>query len=164
MLDRMSARFSRKRIKQISAAPLRLPRAVKALDPHERHLPAPWLSEQHGEVGCPSSSASARPRIEYSMVGYQALDPYGDAHILEVSTVSLVSFATDIYLSGSRHAQCTAMGAFKALAPGLLNFINLFSSCSSTVQDPSSTCLPLSFLLTVRHKEAITSGATCTES
>ena len=84
MLDRISARFSRKHIKPTSAAPLRLSGANVALEPHDRHVPPSWLSQRSGEVRCASSTELVQPRIEYSMVGYQALDPYGDAHILEV--------------------------------------------------------------------------------
>ena len=84
MLERISARFSRKLIKQTSAAPLRLSTGSKAVEPHDRQMPASWLSERAGEVRCCSSSELAQPRIDYSMVGYQAMDPYGDAQILEV--------------------------------------------------------------------------------
>lgn len=83
MLERISARFSRKHLKPNSAAPLRMESIGKAFEPADRHVPPSWLSDRIGEV----KSASAQPkqaRIEYSMVGYQALDPYGDAHILEV--------------------------------------------------------------------------------
>ena len=92
MLERISARFSRKHIKQVSAAPLRLPSANKGLEPHDRHVPPSWLSQRSGEVRCASSTELAQPRIEYSMVGYQALDPYGDAHILEARVSCSVSF------------------------------------------------------------------------
>ncbi len=94
MLERISARFSRKHIKQVSAAPLRLPSANKGLEPHDRHVPPSWLSQRSGEVRCASSTELAQPRIEYSMVGYQALDPYGDAHILEVRFSCCVLFIT----------------------------------------------------------------------
>jgi len=101
MLERISARFSRKHIKQTSAAPLRLPSANKSLEPHDRHVPPSWLSQRSGEVRCASSTELAQPRIEYFMVGYQALDPYGDAHILEARlsrSVSFDCFTRNVYI------------------------------------------------------------------
>lgn len=92
MLERISARFSRKYIKQTSAAPLRLPSANKGLEPHDRHVPPSWLSQRSGEVRCASGIELAQPRIEYSMVGYQALDPYGDGHILEARISYLFTY------------------------------------------------------------------------
>ena len=84
MFERISARFSRKHIKPTSAAPLTMETVAKLYEPADRLVPPSWLSERSGEV---KSAAAAQPnqaRIEYSMVAYQALDPYGDAHILEV--------------------------------------------------------------------------------
>ena len=85
MLERISARFSRKHIKPTSAAPLRMATVGKAFEPADRHVPPSWLSERSGEVRTASHTQPKQARIQYSMVGYQALDPYGDAHILEVA-------------------------------------------------------------------------------
>lgn len=105
MLERISARFSRKHIKQTSAAPLRLPSATKVLEPHDRHVPPSWLSQRSGEVRCASSTELAQPRIEYSMVGYQALDPYGDAHILEVDSTGPIKHLFAAVISASKTAR-----------------------------------------------------------
>lgn len=105
MLERISARFSRKHIKQTSAAPLRLPSIGKAHEPHDRHVPPSWLSQRSGEVRSASSTELAQPRIEYSMVGYQALDPYGDAHILEVDSTGPVKHLFAAVISATRTAQ-----------------------------------------------------------
>ena len=86
MLERISAQFSRKHIKPTSAGPLRTETVGKAFEPADRHVPPSWLSERSGDVRTASAAQLRQARIEYSMVGYQALDPYGDAHILEVHT------------------------------------------------------------------------------
>ena len=83
MLDRLSARFSRRRIRQNSAAPLRVG-PCESYEAYTRAIPATWLSERHGEVK--SACPAAQPRIEYSMVAYQALEPHVDAQVLEVSS------------------------------------------------------------------------------
>lgn len=109
MLERISARFSRKRIKATSATPLRTEASGKAFEPADRLVPPSWLTERSGEVRTASASQLEQARIEYSMVGYQASDPYGDAHIFEVHwlvhdvlyTLRSVSFA----MSGTRGAE-----------------------------------------------------------
>lgn len=84
MLERISARFSRKHIKSTSATPLRTEALGKVFEPADRLVPPSWLTERSGEVRTASASQLEQARIEYSMVGYQAFDPYGDAHIFEV--------------------------------------------------------------------------------
>ena len=84
MFERISARFSRKHIKPTSAAPLTTETLAKAFEPADRYVPPSWLSERTGEVKTAAASQPNRACIQYSMVGFQALDPYGDAHILEV--------------------------------------------------------------------------------
>ena len=86
MFERISARFSRKHIKPTSAAPLTTETLPKIFEPNDRLVPPSWLSERSGEVKTAAAAQPNQARIEYSMVGFQALDPYGDAHILEVQS------------------------------------------------------------------------------
>lgn len=91
MLDLLSARFSRKKIRQNSAAPLRVG-PYESYEAYTRAIPATWLTERHGEVksACPTLGP-AQPRIEYSMVSYQALDPHVDSSVFEVNLVAVFS-------------------------------------------------------------------------
>ena len=84
MFERISARLSRKHIKPTSATPLKTETYGGDSERGDRFVPPAWLSERSGEVKTAATSQLDQARIEYSMVGFQALDPYGDAHILEV--------------------------------------------------------------------------------
>lgn len=86
MLDLVSARFSRKKIRQNSAAPLRVG-PCETYEAYSRAMPATWLTERHGEVKSACATLGpAQPRIDYSMVSYQALDPHVDSSVFEVSS------------------------------------------------------------------------------
>lgn len=85
MFERISMRLSRKHIKPTSAAPLKTESHGGCFERGDQHaVPPAWLSERSGEVKTAATSQLNQACIEYSMVGFQALDPYGDAHILEV--------------------------------------------------------------------------------
>ena len=84
MFERISARLSRKHVKPTSATPLKTETYGGDCERGDRLVPPAWLSERSGEVKAAAASQLNQAHIEYSMVGFQALDPYGDAHILEV--------------------------------------------------------------------------------
>lgn len=105
MFERISARFSRKHIKPTSAAPLTTETTCKAFEPADRHVPPSWLSQRSGEVKTAAASQPNQARIEYSMVGFQALDPYGDAHILEVDSTGAVKHLFAAVISTDRTAR-----------------------------------------------------------
>ncbi|KAL3143456.1 hypothetical protein ABBQ38_002271 [Trebouxia sp. C0009 RCD-2024] len=105
MLERISARFSRKHIKSTSATPLRTEAFGKVFEPADRLVPPSWLTERSGEVKTASASQLEQARIEYSMVGYQAFDPYGDAHIFEVDRTGSAKHLFAAVISAKRTAQ-----------------------------------------------------------
>lgn len=97
MFERISTRLSRKHIKPTSAAPLKTETYGGYSERGDRLVPPAWLSERSGKVKAAATSQLNQARIEYSMVAFQALDPYGDAHILEVR------YCTTCFLSVFSH-------------------------------------------------------------
>lgn len=99
MLQSLSARFSRRRIRQNSASPLRVSPS-ETYEAYTRALPANWLTERHGEVKSAATALGpAQARIDYSAVSYQALDPHCDANIFEVPQ----SWLTDTHFKFNPH-------------------------------------------------------------